>query len=375
MSNLYLSIYIPTYNRDSFLNEAVIAFAEQIIACNCQKIVEIVISDNCSSDNTKELGKKLAALYSFINYYRQAFNLGSIQNILSSFDITQGKYIWFFSDDDLPEKDALVKILSCLRANNGLGCLVVDFNTSYDGVITSTKAFFPKIFKDQMINATNFLNKYLYALGFLSIIIIRKDLAIKYVKDTKYNCDLIITGWPQLILSSLIIYEQGNVFIVAAPQVIKRDGNLIYGPKEMINAYVIDMIKIVEILKVKAGIKAVKSSANYPYMFDWHLIVNLYLYYLYAKDLIVFDYSAALLSALTCTTLLILKIKLFICCCLFWLPERIGQGLIAIYYWVFKGREKYAQMKNNIRSQAQGYLDYRSGKLAPSIRTFCKDEI
>ncbi len=52
--------------------------------------VEIVVFDNCSTDNIPDI----------IKYNRNDKNLGHDRNVMKCFEIAQGKFIHLFGDDD-----------------------------------------------------------------------------------------------------------------------------------------------------------------------------------------------------------------------------------------------------------------------------------
>ena len=73
-NNIILSICIPTYNRAEYLDETIHSIVNQK---RFQKTndVEIVISDNCSDDNTSEVTEKYIRIYGGkIRYYRNSEN-------------------------------------------------------------------------------------------------------------------------------------------------------------------------------------------------------------------------------------------------------------------------------------------------------------
>ena len=71
-SNFYnLSICIPTYNRSSDLANVI----EKFIPIIKNENIEIVISDNNSSDNTTDVLAPFLDKYSFIKYYKNDFNM------------------------------------------------------------------------------------------------------------------------------------------------------------------------------------------------------------------------------------------------------------------------------------------------------------
>lgn len=73
MQKCPLSLCIPTYNRASYLRNSL----ETIVAQDEFKAgkVEIVISDNASTDNTEEIGKEYAKRYANVLYFRNEKNI------------------------------------------------------------------------------------------------------------------------------------------------------------------------------------------------------------------------------------------------------------------------------------------------------------
>ena len=59
---IQLQILIPTYNRGKDLAKNLRQIAKQIMAGGFEEKVGILISDNCSPDNTQELVDKLTEL-------------------------------------------------------------------------------------------------------------------------------------------------------------------------------------------------------------------------------------------------------------------------------------------------------------------------
>lgn len=68
-----LSICIPTYNREEYLRKTLDSIVNQ--AGFDSGLVEIVVSDNASEDNTEELVKEYCMRYNNVNYYRNANNI------------------------------------------------------------------------------------------------------------------------------------------------------------------------------------------------------------------------------------------------------------------------------------------------------------
>ena len=69
------SVAIPTYNNSKFLNKQLEIIFENLKKIKAKNFLEIVISDNCSNDNTryivKKFEKKIKNLKSFKLKYRK----------------------------------------------------------------------------------------------------------------------------------------------------------------------------------------------------------------------------------------------------------------------------------------------------------------
>ena len=94
-----LSICIPTRNREKYLRECLDSIINQ--EGFDEEKIEIVISDNASSDNTTELVKQYQKKYTNIIYHKNEKNIWAIKNILNLPNYTHGEYVWFLSDDDM----------------------------------------------------------------------------------------------------------------------------------------------------------------------------------------------------------------------------------------------------------------------------------
>lgn len=111
-----LSICIPTYNREKYLRDTLESIVSQDIFKNTND-VDIVISDNASTDGTRELVEKYLKLYpEKIIYHRNDSNIGfaNFEKVLS---IADGKFLKLNNDTLLLKPDSLEKMLSYIKNN------------------------------------------------------------------------------------------------------------------------------------------------------------------------------------------------------------------------------------------------------------------
>jgi glycosyltransferase involved in cell wall biosynthesis len=115
-----LTIAIPTWNRAPYLRLNLEQLAAQFPAV--ARKVEILISDNCSTDETPEVVNGFVAHGLPIRYIRNPENIGSDCNIAQCFNEAAGRYVLILGDDDLLVDGAL-GILLALLENKRYGVL------------------------------------------------------------------------------------------------------------------------------------------------------------------------------------------------------------------------------------------------------------
>jgi len=115
MNNILLSICIPTYNRADYLDKAILSI---INSNGFGDQVEIVISDNCSTDNTENLCNQLAKKYTNIKYYRHLKPTDiADRNFIHAMSLASGEYIKLSNDSLTFKKDTLKYMLKEIEAN------------------------------------------------------------------------------------------------------------------------------------------------------------------------------------------------------------------------------------------------------------------
>lgn len=122
-SEPYLSICIPTYNRAECLAKCLESIVSQL---PLEKSIEICISDNASTDNTREIAEQYAQQYPFIHYRCNATNIGADRNIHEVPSMAKGKFIKPHGDDDYFRPAGLAILLRTLQQNEDCSLLYIN---------------------------------------------------------------------------------------------------------------------------------------------------------------------------------------------------------------------------------------------------------
>ena len=94
--NPLLSILCITYNHDKFIGEAIDSWLEQKIDFQ----IEIIIGDDCSTDNTVLEIKKYLKSNNYIKLIERSKNIGFMNNFIDTYKQCNGKYIAICEGDD-----------------------------------------------------------------------------------------------------------------------------------------------------------------------------------------------------------------------------------------------------------------------------------
>jgi glycosyltransferase involved in cell wall biosynthesis len=115
--NPLVTIGIPTYNRaGSFLSNAIANAVGQTY-----DNIEILVSDNCSTDHTQEVVKQFSDPR--LLYFRQSHNIGANNNFNYCLNQARGDFFLLMLDDDLIDPDFVETCINAAHSNPDIGII------------------------------------------------------------------------------------------------------------------------------------------------------------------------------------------------------------------------------------------------------------
>ena len=105
-----ISIVLPVYNGAEFLKESI----DSVLAQTYQNW-ELLILDDCSTDETPNIALEYEAKDQRIHYYRNEKNLKLPGNLNKGFGLAKGEYLTWSSDDNRYRPEALETMLRTLK--------------------------------------------------------------------------------------------------------------------------------------------------------------------------------------------------------------------------------------------------------------------
>lgn len=120
-----VSVVIPNYNYEQFLFERLYSILYQQV-----KIDEIIILDDCSKDNSREIidkiVKKLKKYINIKSVYNEKNSGSAFKQWEKGFSLAKSDYVWIAEADDYCDKKALKKMLNPILKNDDIVISYVD---------------------------------------------------------------------------------------------------------------------------------------------------------------------------------------------------------------------------------------------------------
>jgi glycosyltransferase involved in cell wall biosynthesis len=119
MENILVNIVMLTYNQEKYVKQAI----ESVLAQQCAFNYQLIISDDCSTDNTAIICSEIAKLYpEKVIFQQNKKNLGLAINYKKAFDVCFAKYIAILEGDDYwTDEKKLEKQVNILESDENIG--------------------------------------------------------------------------------------------------------------------------------------------------------------------------------------------------------------------------------------------------------------
>ena len=141
-----VSVVMITYGHENYIEEAI----NGVLFQDCDFEIELIISNDCSPDNTDAVVNKICQNHpkaNIINYIKQEQNIGIMPNFLQAIKQCKGKYIALCEGDDFwTDANKLQKQVDFLESNNEYVVVYHDVNV----VDSSSQLLDRKILTDEI---------------------------------------------------------------------------------------------------------------------------------------------------------------------------------------------------------------------------------
>ena len=139
MSEILLSISIPTFNRSEHLRSLLTTIHSSLSGREIGKNIEVVVSDNCSLDNTPQVIEEISSLkksYKFTSS-RNSKNIGGDKNRMKVLLDSSGEFAWLLGDDDEIFDDSIGYLYELLKSDIKTGFAFINYYLGKEGEKTA----------------------------------------------------------------------------------------------------------------------------------------------------------------------------------------------------------------------------------------------
>lgn len=123
--DIKVSVVIPNYNYEKFMYQRLYSILNQDY-----KLYEIIILDDCSSDNSRELIDELVdKLQSYVKItknYNKTNSGTAFKQWKKGFDLVKGDYVWIAEADDYCEKNMISSLVNTIKQDKDIVLSYVD---------------------------------------------------------------------------------------------------------------------------------------------------------------------------------------------------------------------------------------------------------
>ncbi|MBT4512995.1 MAG: glycosyltransferase family 2 protein [Chloroflexi bacterium] len=212
-----LSICIPTFNRSQYLKECLESVLSS--AKGYEDQIEIVISDNASTDDTASVVSEFEKRSSRIRYHRNDTNI-YIENFFVVSGLALGEYVWIFGDDDKVMDGAIPTILN--RIKSGYDLIFCNYSIWSKDFSTLQNERNRLVDLEEEYNDANLLLERIgIYLGYISICIIKKNVFFSTPPGLHMEY-----GFPHVYCMYAGLATNCRAVYIPATLVLNRAGNV-----------------------------------------------------------------------------------------------------------------------------------------------------
>ena len=213
-----ISICILSYEQPNEIDKLLSQIKEQY-----SNKIEVLIKDDSHSESTKPIIKKYSKLYPIKSFFGEKNGIDYAIKFLTTNAL--GKYIWWFGDDFLADKNSISKVLHCIEKDETIDFIWLNYKLKSLGNIAVNNDI-----NRYFISKSEPLKIIGPAIGFISSTLISRELALKSLTQAdKY----LGTLFYNLFIVFYVIENSRNLFLLS-DVIIDCD---ITSPEEMKRIY------------------------------------------------------------------------------------------------------------------------------------------
>lgn len=147
-----ISVVVATYNGEKFITEQL-----ESIRSQTRKVDEVLICDDCSSDNTREICQNFIEAYELREWkvIENPYNLGYYQNFMNGLKLLHGDILVLCDQDDIWHPEKIQVIEKTMKNNPNILSLTTTFSRfDIEGNVLNTHVHHPHCIPDHLVEVS-----------------------------------------------------------------------------------------------------------------------------------------------------------------------------------------------------------------------------
>lgn len=210
-SDILFSICIPTYNGEDYLGQTL----DSILAQQTSLKFDIIISDDCSSDDTLKIAYEYQEKHPQVKVFKNDKNLGMDLNFTNSVLKSTAKYVWLCGQDDILKPGTFLKIEHALSKYPEINLIYYNYRFFNDDLTIEIDSPRVNLESDMFFNSpTDYFQKVDHPPSFLPATFMKREYWNE-VDSTKYhNTYYVQMGvWMESMI-------KGNILVISSPDYV-----------------------------------------------------------------------------------------------------------------------------------------------------------
>lgn len=212
-----LSICIATFNRGRFIAQTLDSIVGQL-----GPMVELLVVDGASSDDTASVVERYSVSGSLVHYFRESVNSGVDGDYDKAVGYARGSYCWLMTDDDLLEPGAVARVMVALADEPDLVVVNAQVRTADFSAVLMDRFLELQQDREYADGSETFFAEVANYLSFIGGVIVKRDLWLGRNRMDYYGTAFVHVG---VLFQSPPI---GRIEFIADPLIRIRYGNAMW---------------------------------------------------------------------------------------------------------------------------------------------------
>lgn len=210
--DIVLTIGVPTFNRGKYLRRCLEAITLQ---AGNNPAVEILVSDNCSTDNTKDIVESYKNNYSNIRYFCQKENIGGSNNFKFIYTHAKGRFVVAIGDDDYLVQSYVPTVLAVLyqAPDISLLCVLVSSRGNRGWKLKGMSQYIKNV---SYYGA--YITSHIYRSDYVREMQLPEGLHVKFVPTLVYSLEILRNHVDFVILETALLRPGSGDFAHVTPE-------------------------------------------------------------------------------------------------------------------------------------------------------------